>query len=137
MSTDATNEPSEAVMEIGRRFYPRRYRRYRDLRSWQEARDWARTLDWRNNPYDRFLLRRELIRHIESSTDSWWHRRVIPGEIAEIVDHLLDTFPDRHERLGVFAGVIGRFPWEYGARHGFVRYSQLTKALSALEPPKA
>jgi hypothetical protein len=44
---------SDAQFEIGRKFYPRRYSRFKDLRPYEQACEWARGLDWRNNPYDR------------------------------------------------------------------------------------
>ena len=60
-------QPSDTVMEIGRNLHPRRYHRFKDLRPDLEAVQWARSLDWRNNPYDRFLLRREILHYLEGA----------------------------------------------------------------------
>ena len=98
------------MLEIGAKLFPRRYRRFRDLCPYQEAREWARTLDWRQNPYDRFLLRRELLRHLESTEFYEGLRNVFTfasrDEIAAEVDHLMDKFPDEFEGIGVFVYVL-------------------------------
>ena len=124
------------MLEIGRKFYPRRYHRFKDLRPYQEARDWARMLDWRQNPYDRFLLRRELLRHLESAEVYGGPRNVFSfasrEEIAAEVDRLLDEFPGTNESLGVFAYVLVILPWDLEFKHGRIRYSRLTEALANL-----
>ena len=61
-------QPSDTVMEVGRNLHPRRYCRFKDLRPDLEAVEWSRKLDWRNNPYDRFLLRREILHHLEATS---------------------------------------------------------------------
>ena len=138
MSATHWHEPSPTVLDIARKFYPRRYRRHRDLRTWEDARAWARQLDWRNNPYERFLLERELTHYIEASTHLNWHRRIISsardGEIAALVADLLDAYAREADRrrLDVFSSILVRFPWEYAYRHGWLRYSALCGALSSL-----
>lgn len=122
------------MLEIGGKLYPRLYRRFRDLRPYREACRWARKLDWRQNPYDRFLLRRELLRHLES-TEFYRGRRNIftfasREEIAAEVDQLLEKFPDKYDRLGVFGYVLIKLPWVLGFKHGRIRYSRLTEALA-------
>src|SRR5882757_1587796 len=98
-------EPSELMLEIGAKLFPRRYRRFRDLRPYQETLEWVWTLDWRQNPYDRFLLRRELLRHLESTGYYEGRLNVFTfasrDEITAEVDHLLDKFPDEFEAMGV------------------------------------
>ena len=64
---------SETMLEIGAKLYTRRYHRFKDLRPFHEACEWAQSLDWRNNPYDRFLLKRELLRHIEAGVSHFLH----------------------------------------------------------------
>ena len=138
MSTPRWHEPSGTVLAIARQFYPRRYRRHHDLRSFDDAREWARQLDWRNNPYERFLLERELIRYIEAATHLDWHRRIISsardGEIAALVTDLLDAYAReaRRRRLDVFSSILVRFPWEFAYRHRWLRQSRLCGALSSL-----
>ena len=133
-------ELSDSLLEIGAKLFPRRYRRFSDLRPYQEACEWARSLDWRQNPYDRFLLRRELLRHLESTEFYEGRRNVFTfasrDEIASEVDRLMDEFPDKHESMGVFGYVLLTLPWHLGFKHGRIRYSRLTQALATL-PSKA
>src|SRR5688572_32466089 len=63
---DRFDEIPECTVSIGRKFYPRLYKRFRDLRDYNDAAHWSRTIDWENNPYDRFLLKREIRRHLET-----------------------------------------------------------------------
>lgn len=129
-------EPSELMLEIGAKIFTRRYRRFRDLRPYQEAFEWALALDWRQNPYSRFLLRRELLRHLESTEFYKGRRNVFTfasrDEIAAEVDHLMDTFPDKFEAMGVFGYVLAILPWRLGFKHGRVHNSRLTEALAKL-----
>jgi hypothetical protein len=129
-------EPSALMLEIGAKFYPRRYRRFRDLRPSEEASQWARSLDWRENPYDRFLLRRELLRHIESTEfyEGRWNVFTFASreEIAAEVEHLMDEFPDEYEFIGVFSYVLITLRWNLGFKHGLIRYSRLSEALAKL-----
>ena len=133
-------EPTDLMLEIGAKLFPRRYRRFRDLRPCQEACEWARKLDWRQNPYDRFLLRRELLRQLESTEFYEGRRNVFSfasrEEIAAEVDRLLDGFPDKYESIGVFSYVLITIPWHLGFKHGWIRHSRLTQALATL-PSKA
>lgn len=134
-------EPSELMLEIGAKLFPRRYRRFKDLRPYQEACEWARTLDWRQNPYDRFLLRRELLRHLENTEFYEGRRNVFTfasrEEIATGVDHLMDKFPDKFEGIGVFGYVLVTLPWHLGFKHGRIRHSRLTEALAKLPSKKS
>jgi len=127
-------ELTDSMLEIGARLFPRRYHRFRDLRPCQEAGEWARTLDWRQNPYDRFLLRRELLRHLESTEYSEGRLKVFSfasrEEIAAEVDRLLGEFPDKFESVGVFDYVLVLLPWNLGFKHGRISYSRLTEALA-------
>jgi hypothetical protein len=129
-------EPTELMLEIGAKFFPRRYRRFEDLRPYPEACEWARNLDWRQNPYDRFLLRRELLHHLESIASYAGIRNVFTfasrEEIAAEVDRLLDEFPDKYGSIGVFGYVLVTLPWRLGFKHGRIRYSRLTEALAKL-----
>src|SRR5215469_7183584 len=95
----STPQPSELMLEIGAKLFPTRYKRFKDLRPDQEACQWARTLDWRENPYDRFLLKRELLRHLEAS-ELHSPRNIFTfasrGEIEAKVEQLMNEFPDEH-----------------------------------------
>ena len=78
----ASYQVSAATLSMGRRFYPRRYQRFPGLHAPAEAVAWSRALDWRDNPYSRFLLRRELLRFVatRAGTDPrhnvfWWPPR--------------------------------------------------------------
>jgi hypothetical protein len=126
-------QPSDTVMEIGRNLYPRRYRRFKDLRPDLEAVEWSRNLDWRHNPYGRFLLRREILHHLEASSFYKANRNIYSyasrGEITAEVDRLLDTCPPEYER-GAFHYVLVMLPWELAFKHGRVRYSRLAEALA-------
>jgi len=128
--------PSDLMLEIGAKLYPRRYHRHRNLRPYQFACEWARKLDWRCNPYDRFLLHRELFRHLES-TESYEGRRNVfsfasRGEIEGEIDRLLDEYPDEFPAIGVFAYVLMVLPLNMAHSHGRIRYRKLTQALAGL-----
>ena len=124
------------MLEIGAKLFPRRYRRFRDLRPHHEACEWALTLDWRQNPYDRFLLRRELLRHLESIEFYEGRLNVFTfasrDEIAAEVDRLMDDFPVEFGGIGVFTYVFITLPWRLGFKHGRIRHSRLTEALAKL-----
>ncbi len=127
-------QPSDTVMEIARELHPRRYRRFKDLRPDLEADAWARTLDWRNNPYDRFLLRREILHHLESVSfyrASWnIYNFASREEIAADADRLIDKFPGKFETIGVFHYVLTALPWHLAFKHGVVKHSELLAALA-------
>jgi hypothetical protein len=129
-------ELTDMMLEIGAKLFPRRYRQFKDLRSPQEASEWARTLDWRKNPYDRFLLRRELLHHLENSAFHDGRRNVYSfasrEEIEAEVDRVMGQFQNKHERIGIFSYVLTKVPWDLAFRHGRVRYSRLAKALALL-----
>ena len=138
---DHERELSDIVLEVGGRLCPRRYQRFRDLRSWDEASEWAKTLQWRDNPYDRFLLRREILRQLESSAI---HE---PGfknvytyasrdEIAAEVDGLMREFPNEYESRGVLSYVLITLPWHLALKHGRVWRDPLAAALNAIETKK-
>ena len=126
--------PSDTVLEIGRNLHSRRYRRFKDLRPYEEAREWARSLDWRNNPYERFLLRREILHHLESTEFYKGHWNVYTfasrPEIAAEVDRLMNEFPAKYSSLGVFSYVLVTLPWDLAFKHGRVQYDPLLAALS-------
>ncbi len=130
-------ELSDILLEIGGRLCPRRYRRFRDLRPWEEAAGWARTLDWRGNPYDRFLLRREILRQLESTAvyEPDFHNVYTYAsreEIAFEVDRLLDELTPEFESRGPLTYVLITLPWHLAFKHGRVRYSRLDEALRRL-----
>lgn len=130
-------EPTDLMMEIGAKMYPRRYRRFRDLRPYQDACEWARNLDWRQNPYDRFLLRRELLHHLESTEfyEGCWNIFTIASreEIAAEVDGLLDEFHfDKYEGIGVFSYVLVLISWRLGFKHGLMNHTLLTRVLATI-----
>jgi hypothetical protein len=129
-------ELSEAMLEIGAKLFPRRYRMFNDLRPYQQASEWAKALDWRQNPYDRFLLRRELLRHLESTQHYEGRRNVYSfasrEDISAEADRLMDEFPAEFEKMGVFSYVLLTLPWNLAFKHGLARYSRLTEALEKL-----
>jgi hypothetical protein len=133
---ESKTELTETMLEIGAKLFPRRYHRFKDLRSHQQACEWAQTLDWRQNPYDRFLLRRELMHHIESTAFYEGHLNVYSfasrDEIAAEVDRLLDEFPDKYKSMGVFSYVLVLLPYNLAFKHGQVRYNRLAEALGKL-----
>jgi hypothetical protein len=130
-------EPSKIMQEIGAKLYPRRYRRFKDLRTYQESCDWARTLDWKKNPYDRYLLRRELLHYLESTEFYKGGQNVFKfasrKEIAAEVDRLMDGFSDEYKRIGVFAYIVTSLPWHLAFKHGIAEQSRLAAALAKLE----
>jgi hypothetical protein len=129
---------SETILEIGRKLHPRRYCRFKDLRPYQEACDWAKRLDWKSNPYDRFLLRREILHHLES--EAFYEGRLniytfaSRPEIAAEVDRLMNEFPDRYKTMGVFSYVLITLPGRLAFRHGIVRKDPLLAALNQTSP---
>ena len=129
-------ELTETMLEIGAKLFPRRYCRFKDLRPDQQACEWARTLDWRQNPYDRFLLRPEILHHLESTAFYEGRRNVYSfasrDEIAAEVDGLMNEFPHKYESIGVFSYVLVMLPWNLAFKHGQVQHSRLTEALGKL-----
>src|ERR1019366_207781 len=119
---------SDTVLEVGRKLHPRRYRRFKDLRPDLEACAWAETLDWRNNPYDRFLLRREMLHHLEATSfyEAGWnvYSYASRAEIAAEVDNLLDNCPAQYGGRQVFHYVLVTLPWNLAFRHKIVRSSR-------------
>ena len=133
-------ELSDVLLEVGGRLCPRRYQRFRNLRPWAEAAQWARTIDWRKNPYDRFLLRREILRQLESQVvhEPDFHNvftYASRAEIASEVDRLLDEFPRECENRGPLTYVLITLPWHLAFKHGRVRHSRLDEALATLDSP--
>ena len=98
-------ELSDTILEVGRKVHPRRYRRYKDLRPERVAANWALTLDWRTNPYERFLLRREILHHVESECWSYY-RFASREEIAAETDRLINEFPGGDLSPSVFSYVL-------------------------------
>src|SRR4051812_14663412 len=95
---------SPTIIEIGEKLFPKRYRRFKDLRPYQEACGWADKLDWLNNPYDRFLLRREILRQLESTT-SEPHRNIFAfASRQEIKAKVDEAFVDYPTRFGEASG---------------------------------
>ncbi len=135
----ASYQMSAATLSVGRRFYPRRYQRFPGLRASAEAVAWSRTLDWRDNPYSRFLLRRELLRFVaaRAGTDPRHNvfRLASPEEVAAMVDRMLDACPEKLAR-NAFSYVVTGLPWKLAIKAGRVRYNHLTKAL-AHQPAQA
>lgn len=133
---ESKSELTETLLEIGAKLFPRRYHRFKDLRSDQQACEWARTLDWRQNPYDRFLLRREILHHLESTAFYDGPLNVYSfasrDEIAAEVDRLMKEFPDKYKSLGVFSYVLVMLPWNLAFKHGRVQNSRLAEALDKL-----
>jgi hypothetical protein len=129
-------EPTDLIQEIGTKLFPRRYRRFPDLRPYPEACEWARTLDWRQNPYDRFLLRRELLHHLESTEVYHGSLNIFAfasrREIATEVERLMDEFSDKFKSMGVFGYVLHLAPWHLAFKHGMTKYSKLNVALAKL-----
>ncbi len=113
-------ELSEVMLEVGGRLCPRLYRRHRDLRDYQEMRQWAEKLDWRNNPYDRYLLRRELLHFIEAQRYDASFCNVslflTREQILKQIDRLLKDYPEEIKQMGIFAYVAGMLPFIVGRR---------------------
>jgi len=135
------SEVSGTTLEIARKVHPRRYKRFKDLRSLEDASAWAKKLDWRGNPYDRFLLRREILRHLEELfVHEPGYRNVFRyasrQEIAAEVDLLMDKFPKKFEKWGVFNYVLMRMPFHMAFKHGLVRHSRLQEALGRFPSQK-
>jgi hypothetical protein len=129
---------SDTTLEIARKLHPPRYKIYKNLRPLEEAAAWAQKLDWRENPYDRFLLRQEILKHLETrSIHEPGFRNVYTyasrQEIAAEVDRLIEKFPKKFEKWGVFGYVVTTLPWYLGAKHGRVRRDPLVAALNATE----
>jgi hypothetical protein len=129
-------DPTDDFLERELKLYPRRYRRYSDLRTYSEACDWAQTLDWQKNPYDRYLLHRELMRFLEA-TQCYLGRKnlfraVSREDVSTGVTHLLDQYAARPVIIGVFRYVLLMIPWIVGHKSGQIRYSRLTQALARL-----
>lgn len=124
------------MLEIGAKLFPRRYRRFKDLRPYQEACEWARTLNWRENPYDRFLLRRELLHHLEATQFHAGSSNVFTfasrEEIAAEVGGMIEGYQAKHEPIGVFNFVLITVQWNLAYKHGRVRYSNLAAALGKM-----
>ena len=118
------------------RLFPRRYRRFRDLRTYEAACDWSRTLDWQRSTYDRFLLERELLRYLEATQcylgqESLFRiasREVIGSEIGL----LLDEYAARPVPVSVFAYVLIMLPGVVGRKCGRRQQSRLTQVLADL-----
>ncbi len=131
-----SHQLSDTVLEIGRKLHPRRYSRFSDLRDDLDACSWADTLDWRNNPYDKFLLRRELLHHLEATSfyEGWWniYSYSSRAEIAAEVDRLLAEPPEKYQGMGIFHYVLVTLPWNLAFRCGRIRHNRLAEALTKL-----
>lgn len=130
----SSEEISDALLEAGRKLFPRRYLRNQSMRSVDEAGEWARSLDWRANPYDRFLLKRELLRQAENlySYDGWVNLFSFCSreEVAAEIEEILDEFNDSDAAPGPFCYVLSILPWRLGVKHGLVKHSKLEEALN-------
>jgi hypothetical protein len=124
---EETTELSETILQIGMKFFPRRYHRFKDLR--EDVLDWVGTLDWRNNPYDHFLLRREILRHFETSNVHEGRMNVYTfasrDEISAECDLLLQEYSTKSDPINVFAYVTSLLKWRLGFRHGLIQYDRL------------
>ena len=134
---EETTELSPAHLEIEMTLFPRRYSRYKDLRS--DVGAWARTLDWPNNPYDYFLLRREILRQFEAIIIYEGARNVYTfasrDEISTECDLLMKEYSAKKFcGLDVFTYVLALLPWRLGFKHGRVHHSPLTAALAKTAP---
>ena len=123
-------------MEVARRVHPPRYRLFKNLRSFEATAEWAQKLDWRENPYDRFLLRREILRHLENRSKAGFrnvYSYATRQEITAEVDRLMEKFPKKFEKWGVFGYVLTALPWYLALKHGKVRRDPLVATLNAIE----
>jgi hypothetical protein len=122
--------------EIDEKIFSRRYHRFKDMRRYSEACRWAKALDWRRNPCDRFLLRRELLHHLEATEVYFGPQNIFTfatrGEIAEEVERLMDQCPNDVNGMGVFGYVLHMTPWNLAIRHERVKLSKLSAALLKL-----
>ena len=124
-------ELSDTILEVGRKVHPRLYRRFKDLRPWVAAAAWARTLDWRTNPYDRFLLRREILHHVESECWSYY-RLASREEIAAETDRLINEFSGGNEPPGVLSYVFRNLVLHLLLKHPETKRNRLDEALAKL-----
>src|SRR5439155_23698833 len=94
----------------------------------------GRTLDSRKNRYERFLLRREILHHLESVCvyRAAWNIYTFASreEIAAETDRLIDEFPNKYACMGVFNYVLARLPWELAFKRGKIKCSKLVGALA-------
>lgn len=105
---DAASDPMSSL-------FPRRYRRFRDLRTYKAACDWSRTLDWQRNAYDRFLLERELRRYLEATQGYLGRENLFRvasrAGIESEIGLLLDEYAARPVPVSVFGYVLLMLPW--------------------------
>jgi len=140
--TSQGRDVSETTLEIARKVHPPRYKLFKDLRPLSVAAEWAQKLDWRGNPYDRFLLRQEILRLLE---DTVIHEPGIRNvfryasrhEIQREIDRLVDKFPKKYERWGVLHYVLTQLPYHLAFKHGLLRHSRLQAALARFPPQRA
>ena len=129
-------ELTDTMLEIGAKLFPRRYSRFKDMRPDAQACEWARALDWRQNPYDRYLLRREILHHLESTAFYEGRLNVYSfasrDEIAAEVHCLMAEFPDKCRSIGVFSYVLVTLPWHLAFKHGQIQHSRLAEALGKI-----
>lgn len=122
--------------EIDEQIFSRCYHRFKDMRRYSEACRWAKTLDWRDNPYDRFLLRRELLHHLEATEIYFGDQNIFTFasrmEIATEVERLMDQCPPDINGSGVFGYVLHMTPWNLAIRHEKIKLSKLSAALLKL-----
>lgn len=128
--SDCHTELSDTILEVGRKVHPRHYRRFKDLRPWIAAAAWAQTLDWRTNPYDRFLLRREILHYFESECWSYF-RLASREEVAAETDRLINECPGG-DVPGVFSYVFRNLVLHLLLKHEDTHRNRLDEALAKL-----
>jgi hypothetical protein len=129
------DEIPECTLSIGRKFYPRRYTRFRNLRDYKEAAEWSRALNWQTNPYERFLLKREILKQLEAELTYCGEKNVYafasPAEIKREVEECIDDYPRMgFKSLDVIGFTIISIPWRLGFKHGLIEHSNLVAAVA-------
>jgi hypothetical protein len=134
-------ELSSTMWEVGSKLFPCRYQRHQGVRGYEEAVAWAERLDWRNNPYDRYLLQRELLHFLEGTKFEHPCCRVLlsatRAEIAEKIDHLLKLYSESGTTMEVFTYVVVMMPYQFRPKGRQARRSKLAMALAATRPRQA
>lgn len=125
----------ECTVAIGRKFYPGLYRHRRNVRDPDDAAEWAESLDWLNNPYDRFLLKREILRQSENFLRDKGPMNIWSFASREEIANEIDTVLSECEKKGrirnVLSLILVTLPWRVGYKHGRIVYSRLAEAFAS------